>query len=75
MFIRHRAVCPASITVPVLGQLRVWLGEDSISAACAFETSADYEGPVIVVDIDRIKRALITSPTNAGPRRARDAEG
>jgi signal transduction histidine kinase len=62
---RRTALHPARITVPVLvEQLRLWLGDELRQRGLRFETKLDYEGPLII-DIDRIKRALLNVATNA----------
>jgi signal transduction histidine kinase len=62
---RRTALHPARITVPVLvEQLRIWLGDELRQRGLRFETKLDYDGP-LVIDIDRIKRALLNVATNA----------
>jgi signal transduction histidine kinase len=62
---RRTALHPARVTVPVLvDQLRTWLGDDLGQRDIHFATKLDYDGPLIV-DIDRIKRALLNVAMNA----------
>jgi two-component system chemotaxis response regulator CheY len=62
---RRTALRPARITVPALvEQFRTWINDDLTQRGIGLSLRLDYDGP-LVVDIDRIKRALLNVATNA----------